>query len=279
MIIKSLKPEEIRRDGDTQPRTRLNQATIEEYVEAIQNGDKLPPVEVYHDGETYWLADGFHRYCALTKLDPDGLIESRVHEGTLQDAQWHSYGANKTHGLRRTNEDKAQAVKRALVHPKSSGMSDAALADHVGVHRNTVLKVRREMSADASHLHKMCKSETESSGNGSTAQQATTDPSTTMRQPEVRPRTGRDGRTINTAKIGRRTPRSPKPRRGNVPDRNAYKPRLGHSRPCPMIPLSLPLNNPTVAAATLWQEFPVSFIEALVELLNQRLQQPEGAQS
>jgi len=83
MVIKKLKPEEIRRDGSTQPRTRLNQSTVEEYVEAVQNGATLPPIDVYHDGETYWLADGFHRYCALTTLDPQQPIESNVHKGTL----------------------------------------------------------------------------------------------------------------------------------------------------------------------------------------------------
>ncbi len=249
MTIKSLRPEEIRRDGGTQPRTRLNQSAIEEYVEAIQNGASLPPVEVYYDGETHWLADGFHRYCALTKLDPEGLIKSTVHEGTLQDAQWHSYGANKAHGLRRTNEDKAQAVKRALEHAKSRNLSDAALAEHVGVRRETVLKYRHELEPDLLKTNK------------STS------------------RTGRDGRKINTANIGKRTPRSPSPKKGNTLDRNAYKPKLGHSRPCPMIPLNLPLNNPQMAAAALWQEFPVSFIETLVEHLTQRLQNPEGGKS
>jgi len=248
MVTKTLQPEEIRRDGGTQPRTRLNQSTVEEYVEALQNGDTLPPIDVYHDGEIYWLADGFHRYCALTKLDPNQPIESNVHKGTLHDAQWHSYGANKTHGLRRTNEDKAQAVKRALQHANGANKSDRQIAAHVRVDPMTVGKYRKQLEATVENL------------------QSPT-------------RTGRDGRKINTTNIGKRTPRSSKPDRGNVPDRNAFRPKLGHSNPCPMIPLSLPLNNAELAAATLWQEFPASFIESLVQLLSQRLKQPEGEKS
>ena len=60
MVVKDLKPDDIRLDGDTQPRIQLNQSTVEEYVEAIQNGDSMPPIDVYYDGESYWLADGFH---------------------------------------------------------------------------------------------------------------------------------------------------------------------------------------------------------------------------
>src|ERR1035438_6391035 len=73
-----------------------------------------------------------------------------------------------TNGLRRTNEDKQGAVKAALGHPKAAGMSDRALANHVGVHYNTVAEYRKQLP-------------TITKGDS---------------------RTGRDGRTINTANIG-----------------------------------------------------------------------------
>ena len=41
MVIKELNPGDIRLDGDTQPRTRLSQSMVEEYAEAIQNGDNI----------------------------------------------------------------------------------------------------------------------------------------------------------------------------------------------------------------------------------------------
>jgi len=36
-----------------------------------------------------------------------------VIRGTQQDAQWFSFAANQTNGLRRSNEDKQRAVKAA----------------------------------------------------------------------------------------------------------------------------------------------------------------------
>jgi hypothetical protein len=60
------------------------------------------------------------------------------HQGTLEDAQWYSFGTNKDHGLRRTNEDKARAVKAALAHPNGAAKSDHQIAKHVGVDVKTV---------------------------------------------------------------------------------------------------------------------------------------------
>jgi len=79
---------------------------------------------------------------AKRRLDPNGTIDAELHQGTLSDAQWHSFSVNKSHGLRRSNEDKARVVQAALLHPHHHGKSDAAIAEHVGVHRDTVLKYR-----------------------------------------------------------------------------------------------------------------------------------------
>lgn len=56
----------IRTDGGTQPRARLNEDQVAEYVEAMESGATFPPLVVFHDGAAYWLADGFHRYHAAT---------------------------------------------------------------------------------------------------------------------------------------------------------------------------------------------------------------------
>ena len=62
-----LRIDQIRMDGGTQPRTRLSSATIDEYAQAMMDGMIFPPVEVYHDGIEYWLADGFHRVQACSR--------------------------------------------------------------------------------------------------------------------------------------------------------------------------------------------------------------------
>ena len=52
---------------------------------------------------------------------------------------------NKDHRLRRTSEEKREAVKNALEHPMGSGLSDRKIAEHVGVDHNTALRWRKEL--------------------------------------------------------------------------------------------------------------------------------------
>jgi hypothetical protein len=135
---------EIRTDGGTQPRECIDDAYAEQLSEAIAAGAELPPVDAFHDGEAYWLADGFHRLEGH-KLYGCERIAAIVHQGTREDAQWFSYSANKGHdaaGLRRTNADKERAVRAALGHPKSAVMSDRAIAEWIGVSHMTVTRYR-----------------------------------------------------------------------------------------------------------------------------------------
>lgn len=83
-------------------------------------------------------------------------------------------------------------------------------------------------------------------------------------------RTGRDGRTINTANIGKGSAKRSKP--GGVKiSPNAHAPKLGHSKPNPMIPLQFSPNNAYTAAATLVREFSREWVEQLIQDLNQLL--------
>jgi hypothetical protein len=150
----------------------------------MKAGDHFPPVQVYFDGQDHWLSDGFHRVHA-TRGAERPTIQAEVWEGTRDDALWMSLGANKDHGLRRTNEDKARAVKAALAaRPK---LSDRAIADHVGVDHETVRKYRAAAVST-----------------GEIRQSAE--------------RTGKDGRTINTANIGKTPGATPAPASDPPPD-------------------------------------------------------------
>jgi hypothetical protein len=175
--LKDLPLDSIRMDGGTQPRVRIDEEIVREYAERMRAGDHFPPVQVYFDGTDHWLSDGFHRVRAAREAEKP-TIQAEVWEGTRDDAFWMSLGANKDHGLRRTNDDKARAVKAALVARPS--MSDRQIADHVGVHFDTVAKYRAELKT------------TGTIGNSDS-------------------RTGRDGRTINTANIGKTNPTSSGP--------------------------------------------------------------------
>ena len=100
---------DIRLDGGTQPRATIDFEAVFDYMDAMADGAKFPPVVVFYDGASYWLADGFHRVKAAEQAGVDE-IACELHQGTQQDAQWYSFGANKTNGLRRTNDDKHRAV-------------------------------------------------------------------------------------------------------------------------------------------------------------------------
>jgi transposase-like protein len=168
----SLSISKIRTDGGTQPRAAIDYAAVDDYMDAMLAGVKFPPITVFYDGTDYWLADGFHRRQAAFGADLEE-ISCEIHQGTQQDAQWYSFSANKANGLRRSNEDKQRAVKAALQHPSGAGKSDSAIAKHVGVDHVTVKNWRDKLVATC-EIHK-----SES-------------------------RTGSDGRTINTANIGRK---------------------------------------------------------------------------
>ena len=139
--IRTLRLDEIRTDGDTQPREGIDTDTVGEYAERMEAGDSFRPLEVVHDGSHYWLWDGFHRYRAGLRAKRVEMA-CRVSTGTADDARWKSLAANKDHGLRRSNADKRRAVELAL--KRRPDLSDRAIADHVGVSDKTVGSARRE---------------------------------------------------------------------------------------------------------------------------------------
>jgi hypothetical protein len=128
-------------DGGTQARAELDPDVIEDYAAAIEDGATFPPIIVYYDGKTYWLADGFHRHAAAGKA---GLsdIASDVRQGTRRDAILHSVGANAEHGLRRNNEDKRRAVKTLLNDTEWSEWSDREIGRRCHVSAPFVAKQR-----------------------------------------------------------------------------------------------------------------------------------------
>ena len=143
-LTQSINLRSIRIDGGTQSRAELNHATVDEYSEAMAEGDTFPPIVVFFDGSSYWLADGFHRYFGA---DHAGMteIQAEVLHGTQQDAQLFSFSVNAAHGLRRTNADKRKAVMGALQHPVSGQWSDRQIAKHCGVSDKTVAAVRKSI--------------------------------------------------------------------------------------------------------------------------------------
>lgn len=137
----------IRIDGGTQPRAALNEAVVAEYAEALTADISLPPVAVFFDGSAHWLADGFHRYHAHRKAGLQS-IPADVHAGTKRDAVLYSVGANSSHGLRRSNEDKRRAVLTLLADDEWKTWSDRTIALACGVSVSFVGAVRSPVVAE-----------------------------------------------------------------------------------------------------------------------------------
>lgn len=136
----------IRRDGGTQPRLQMLSQTVSEYAEDMKNGDTFPPVRVVYDGDQYWLVDGFHRIAAAEQNGYE-TFECDVLQGTLQDAQWLSFGVNAAHGERRNRWDVQRIIAAALVHPMSKDLSDRAIALHIHCDHKTVGAQRAKLTA------------------------------------------------------------------------------------------------------------------------------------
>ncbi len=132
---------DIRMDGGTQARARLNEDIVQDYAEEMRAGAEFPPVVVFHDGNERWLADGFHRIAAA-KMAGFLEFEAEVRPGTRRDAVLFAVCANGQHGLRRTNEDKRKAVMMLLEDDEWSMWSNSEIARRCGVSDEFVRKIR-----------------------------------------------------------------------------------------------------------------------------------------
>jgi hypothetical protein len=146
--ITNIEFEHIRLDGGTQTREQLNDSSVSEYTEAFKNGAAFPPVTVFFDGSSFWLADGFHRYSACKDAGFDSILANIIN-GTKRDAVLFSKGANADHGLPRSNAVKRKVVSDMLNDEEWAKWSNEAIAKHCSVSPHTVADVRKSISANA----------------------------------------------------------------------------------------------------------------------------------
>lgn len=102
-----------------QARTAIRTATVQEYAEAMRQGFDFPPIEVmpvegHETKHRYCVIDGWHRVQAARDTGAKGIYAIVHPRGTEADAMWLAAAANISHGLRRTNADKARAVTLAI---------------------------------------------------------------------------------------------------------------------------------------------------------------------
>lgn len=119
----------------------MHEQTIADYAEAIEAGATLPPVVVFHDGEQYWLADGFHRLSATKRIGCTDM-EVDLRQGTRRDAMLYSFSANANHGLPRTSDDKRRCVMAMLADDDWSAWSNREIARACAVYSRFVDRLR-----------------------------------------------------------------------------------------------------------------------------------------
>lgn len=133
---------EIMTNGGTQSRGAIIDGVVNDYMELL---DVLPPVVVFHDGEAYWLGDGFHRLRAFEKAGQHD-IPAEIRQGTRRDAILFSVGANAQHGLRRTRADKQRAVLTLLHDAEWGAWSDSEIARRCNVSHTMVATLRSSIA-------------------------------------------------------------------------------------------------------------------------------------
>jgi len=137
----------IQRPSETQMRVNgTDPKLVDEYAEAMSNGEKFPPLVLFKDGKDLYLVEGFHRYEAAEKAGKKSL-PCEVHFGTLREAILHAVRANAAHGQRRTQADKRRAVETLLNDPEWSHWSNNQVAKQARVSPMLVADIKAEREA------------------------------------------------------------------------------------------------------------------------------------
>jgi hypothetical protein len=132
-------------NNDTQIRSGLNDAVVDEYIDAIKNGAAFPPIIVFQNNSKadYYLADGWHRVEAFRKAKKT-KIKAVVYSGNLRDAILFAAGANAEHGLRRDQGDVKRAVEKLLKDNEWAEWTNQAIASVCRCTAQYVAVVRRK---------------------------------------------------------------------------------------------------------------------------------------
>jgi ParB-like chromosome segregation protein Spo0J len=132
---------------DVRARVALSGEAVAEYAEAMNARVRFPPIVVFEDGETLWLADGHHRVEAARRVGRK-QVRAEVHAGGRREALLHACGANAKHGVRGTNVDKRRAVTLMLRDEELRQWSNREVARRCAVDEGLVRSVRKQLSAD-----------------------------------------------------------------------------------------------------------------------------------
>ncbi len=202
---------EINPDLGVQYREGINAETVEEYAESYRLGKQLRAIVLFHDGQVYFRADGAHRILGAKAA---GLPElpAEVYQGGLREARIFAAGCNADFGLRRSKTAVNNSILALLRDPQWYLESDNAIAEHVNCAPTTVAKRRAEVDAERAGETAAAPVQADLFAAADDApashelhveRDPDAEPSEAAQTPAPRPRKGKDGRTIDTSKIGK----------------------------------------------------------------------------
>jgi hypothetical protein len=134
---------------ELQSRASTDWKHVDELVELLQSGGQFKEHPVVfrqgHDGDEYFLADGFHRVHAYKKSGIESAIFDVRAGGTtaFRHAKLWSIQSNSAHGLRRKPADKRRAVEMLLADEEWSTKSVRWIAETAQVSHPFVASVKR----------------------------------------------------------------------------------------------------------------------------------------
>jgi len=138
-----MKLSQITLDPKLMMRKELNQEIVDEYAQAMLDGDKFPDIVIFNDGEHNYLVEGFKRYHAAKQSGLE-IINADVQMGTYDDAFDYALTvANRKNGEHYTNDDKRLQLSMALEVPRYKEKSDRELARILKVSNGFVSKMRK----------------------------------------------------------------------------------------------------------------------------------------
>ena len=140
----NLAVEDLLTDTGTQIRSEISEYIVAEYVEALGDGARFPPVVIFRSNDGDILADGFHRVRAYQDAQRDE-IEADVYQGDQKNALWFALGANRAHGQRLSADDKRKAIE--IAYKAWPDISQRRIAAQVGCNQGYVGKVRARLNA------------------------------------------------------------------------------------------------------------------------------------
>ena len=127
----------------TQVRSEISEYIVAEYLDALREGARFPPVVVFRSKDGDVLADGFHRVQAYQQAGRSE-IEANVHQGGRDEALWFALGANRAHGQRLSRDEKRFAIE--IAYRSWPDVSQVRIAAQVGCNQGYVGKVRAQLN-------------------------------------------------------------------------------------------------------------------------------------